>query len=68
MAQLNNTTTGTRYYYNIIEGDLRRKALATDAPEFIVKRTTKQGKEVDEFVAKSGLSGVIGAFELATVS
>lgn len=53
--------TGSRFYYKIIEGDFRRKALATD--EKTVKRTKKDGTEVEEYIAKD-LSGVLKSFEL----
>jgi hypothetical protein len=64
MAQnTNNKTQGSRFYYKIIEGEFRRKALATD--ENTVKRTTKDGTEVEEFKADS-LSGDLVSFELVT--
>lgn len=64
MAQNNTTRTqGSKFYYKIIEGELRRKALATD--ENTVKRTTKDGTEVEEFKADS-LTGSLKSFELVT--
>ena len=63
MAQNNRQQTGSRFYFRIIEGDLRRKALRTD--ENTTKRTTKDGSEVEEFTANS-LSGILKSFELVT--
>ncbi len=63
MAQHTRQATGSRFYYKIIEGEFRRKALATD--ENTVKRTAKDGTELEEFKADY-LSGELKSFELVT--
>jgi len=65
MSQNNTQQTGTRFYFSIIEGDLKRKALPTDPETAVSKRTNKSGKEMDEYTATS-IGGKIKDFNLFT--
>jgi hypothetical protein len=66
MAQNNNTTSGaTKFYFNIIEGELRRKAKQDDDQQFVRNRTNKSGLEVSEFAVGS-LSGILENFGVVT--
>lgn len=58
MAENQQTTGGTKLYYSIIEGELRRKAKQEDNAEFIRKRTNKSGQELEEY-APGSISGLV---------
>jgi len=58
MAQNNYNGGGQKFYFNIIEGELRRKAKQDDNELYVRRRTNKSQQEVEEFAVGS-LSGII---------
>lgn len=66
MAENNSSGQHSRrFYYSVIDGELRRKANPEDNQAFIKKRTRKDGQEVSEYVPSS-ISGYIDEFEIKT--